>query len=168
MSSTNQTHKEYLAHRDGTVYWPITAWDAILGIPNDLAHKSDIPTLTKADISWHTSGFSYLNGIEPIDGQPMAKYQAVKLGNVQHVTLQVYFTNASGNGDIVMLDPNMPKDSSVPTMIGGWCDGNGNRQLPSRLRVDWDSRKLTLEAYDPESMKNNSWFYFEKDWWCDV
>lgn len=46
MSSTNQTHKEYLAHQNGTVYWPFTAWDAIVGKPDDLAHKSDIPDIT--------------------------------------------------------------------------------------------------------------------------
>lgn len=42
MSSIDQTHKEYLAHQNGTVYWPFTAWDAVLGVPDDLAHKSDI------------------------------------------------------------------------------------------------------------------------------
>lgn len=46
MSSIDQTHKEYLAHQNGTVYWPFTAWDAIAGKPDDLAHKSDIPDIT--------------------------------------------------------------------------------------------------------------------------
>lgn len=42
MSSTNQTHKEYLAHQNGTVYWPFTAWDAILGIPDGLVDKDEL------------------------------------------------------------------------------------------------------------------------------
>lgn len=175
MSSTSQTHKRYLQNSDGSVYWPFTAWDAVVGKPTDLVDKpaldaaiAGISMSSNADISWHTSGFSYLNGIQPIDGRPIAQYQAVKLGNIQYVTLQVYFTNAADNGDIVMLDPDMPKDPSTPTMIGGWCDGNGSQQFPSRIRADWDNRKLTLEAYDPEKMRNDSWFYFEKNWWCKI
>lgn len=39
MSSTNQTHKRYLQEADGTVYWPITAWDAVVGKPDGLVDK---------------------------------------------------------------------------------------------------------------------------------
>lgn len=170
------TNKRYwIKNDDGEKIVVWSAWDAILGIPDDLVDKpaldaaiAGISMSSNADISWHTSGFSYLNGIQPIDGRPIAQYQAVKLGNIQYVTLQVYFTNAAGNEDIVMLDPDMPKDPSTPTMIGGWCDGNGSQQFPSRIRADWDNRKLTLEAYDPEKMRNDSWFYFETKWWCKI
>lgn len=168
----------YVKNKQGQDSHAIADWNHIDGKPTDLVDKpaldaaiAAIPkpdVALKADISWHTSGFSYLSGIQPIDDRPIAQYQAVKLGEIQYVTLQVYFTNAAGNEDIVMLDPDMPKDPSAPKMIGGWCDGNGSKQLPSRVSVDWDNRKLTLEAYDPEKMKNDSWFYFEAKWWCEI
>lgn len=44
MSSTDQTRKEYLTH-NGVVYWPFTAWDAIIGLPTDFVFKRDIAPL---------------------------------------------------------------------------------------------------------------------------
>lgn len=32
MSAISQTHKRYLKDDDGNVYWPITAWDAVIGL----------------------------------------------------------------------------------------------------------------------------------------
>lgn len=42
MSSTNQTHKRYLQDSDDSVYWPITAWDAVDGKPTDLVDKDEL------------------------------------------------------------------------------------------------------------------------------
>lgn len=32
MSAISQTHKRYLKDDDGNVYWPVAAWDAIIGL----------------------------------------------------------------------------------------------------------------------------------------
>ena len=42
MSSTSQTHKRYLQDSDGSVYWPLTAWDAVVGKPTDFVYKPDL------------------------------------------------------------------------------------------------------------------------------
>ncbi|QFR66416.1 hypothetical protein [Furfurilactobacillus rossiae] len=42
MSNTDQTHKRYLQNSDGSVYWPFTAWDAIVGKPADLIDQPDL------------------------------------------------------------------------------------------------------------------------------
>lgn len=55
MSSTNQTHKRYLQEADGTVYWPITAWDAVFGKPTNFVFKPDLDAaiagIQKPDLS---------------------------------------------------------------------------------------------------------------------
>lgn len=37
MSAISQTHKRYLKDDDGNVYWPVAAWDAIIGLDGHLS-----------------------------------------------------------------------------------------------------------------------------------
>lgn len=65
MSSTDQTHKRYLQDADGTVYWPITAWDAVVGKPTDLIDQAAlvaaIAKIPQPDLSTYLTQ-SALNG----------------------------------------------------------------------------------------------------------
>lgn len=98
MSNTSQTHKRYLQDSDGSVYWPITAWDAVVGKPTDLVDKpaldAAIADIPKPDLS---GPFLYQQ-IKPlldwndINRKPTVDSQSVTFTPLNGFTLGVPFT----------------------------------------------------------------------------
>lgn len=69
MSSTNQTHKRYLQDSDDSVYWPITAWDAVDGKPTDLVNQKDLADAIKgAEGKTSYTHIAYANSADGKDG----------------------------------------------------------------------------------------------------
>lgn len=98
MSSTSQTHKRYLQDSDGSVYWPLTAWDAVVGKPTDFVYKPDLDAAIAAIPKPDLSGTSLYQQIKPlmdwndINRKPTVDSQSVTFTPLNGFTLGVPFT----------------------------------------------------------------------------
>ncbi|WP_035456933.1 hypothetical protein [Loigolactobacillus coryniformis] len=83
MSTTNQqpqqvTHRRYIGDADGTVYWPYTAWDAVIGLD---AHVNQLISASSGG-SGSFSGIT-MDAILTVVQQHLSVALDVKTGHLQ-------------------------------------------------------------------------------------